>query len=74
VTSDDSTDIDRGVRRAAGRTWPAAQPLTEQGPVKAGVYANLLTFGYSPLVRNAGDPGYHKRSLTDSLTVPVVAG
>jgi hypothetical protein len=51
-----------------------SQPLTEQGLVKAGVYANRLTFGYSLLVRNAGDPGYHKRSVTDALTVPVVAG
>jgi hypothetical protein len=50
------------------------QPLTEQGLVRAGVYANRLTFGYSLLVRNAGDGGYHKRSVTDSLTVPVVAG
>jgi hypothetical protein len=50
------------------------QPLTEQGLVKAGVYANRLTFDYSLLVRNAGDGGFHKRSVTDSLTVPVVAG
>jgi hypothetical protein len=47
------------------------QPLTEQGLVKAGVYANRLTFGYGLLVRNNGDTGYHKRSVTDSLTVPV---
>ncbi|HEV7656037.1 MAG TPA: hypothetical protein VGP36_15085 [Mycobacteriales bacterium] len=50
------------------------QPLTEQGLVKAGVYANRLTFDDSLLVRDAGDAGYHKRSVTDSLTVPVVAG
>jgi hypothetical protein len=50
------------------------QPLTEQGLVKAGVYANQLTFGYGLLVRNNRDTGYHKRSVTDSLTVPAVAG
>ena len=48
------------------------QALTEQGLVKAGVYANRLTFSYGLLVK---DPtGYHKRSVIDSLTVPVVAG
>ncbi len=51
-----------------------SQPLTEQGLVTAGVYANRLAFDYSLLIRNAGDTGYHKRSVTDSLTVPVVAG
>jgi hypothetical protein len=52
----------------------ADQELTEQGLVKAGVYANRLTFSYSLLVRNAGDAGFHQRSVSDSLTVPVVAG
>lgn len=52
----------------------ADQELTEQGLVKAGVYANRLTFSYSLLVRNAGDAGFHQRSVTDSLTVPVAAG
>lgn len=47
------------------------QELTEQGLVKAGVYANRLTFSYSLLVRNAGDAGFHERLVTDSLTIPV---
>lgn len=50
------------------------QPLTEQALVTAGVYANRIAFTYGLLVRNAGDAGYHKRSVTDSLTVPVTAG
>jgi hypothetical protein len=45
------------------------QALTEQGLVKAGVYANRLVFSYGLLVRDGA--GYHKRSVTDSLTVPV---
>lgn len=48
------------------------QALTEQGLVKAGVYANRLTFSYGLLVKDT--TGFHKRSVTDSLTVPVVAG
>jgi hypothetical protein len=62
----------------AERTAAAAAPKTgndtEQGLVRAGVYADRLTFDYGLLVRNAGDGGFHKRSVTDSLTVPVVAG
>lgn len=49
------------------------QALTEQGLAKAGVYANSLTFDYSLLIRSAGDPAFHKRSVTDTLTVPVTA-
>ena len=42
------------------------------GGAKAGVYANRLTFSYGLLVKDPS--GYHKRSVTDSLTVPVAAG
>jgi hypothetical protein len=45
------------------------QALTEQGLVKAGVYANRLMFSYGLLVRDT--TGCHKRSVTDALTVPV---
>ena len=45
------------------------QQLTEEGLVKAGVYANRLVFSYGLLVRGPG--GYHKRTVTDALTVPV---
>jgi hypothetical protein len=48
------------------------QALTEEGLVRAGVYANRLTFSYGLLVKDT--TGYHKRSVVDSLTVPVVAG
>lgn len=47
------------------------QELTERGLVRAGVYANRLTFTYGLLVK--GDTGWHKRSVTDSLTVTVAA-
>jgi hypothetical protein len=50
------------------------QELTEPALVTAGVYANRLTFTYGLLVRDAGGTGYHKRSVTDSLTVPVATG
>jgi hypothetical protein len=46
------------------------QALTDEGLVRAGVYAVRLVFSYGLLVRS-GD-GYHKRAVTDSLTVPVV--
>ena len=47
------------------------QPLTEDGLTRAGVYANRIRFTYGLLVRNPGDTGWHRRSLTDSLTIPV---
>ena len=48
-----------GYSAALVKRWAhlaGSQPLPEPGLVKAGVYANRLTFGYSLLVRNAGDP------------------
>ncbi len=58
------------------RRWQALagdQPLTEQGLVDAGVYADRLTFTYRVLVRNKGDVGYHQRVVQDVVTVAQAA-
>ncbi|GAA2000049.1 hypothetical protein GCM10009818_08540 [Nakamurella flavida] len=49
------------------------QPLTDEALGTAGVYANQIDYTYDLVIKNAGDAGYHKRTVTDSLTVPVPA-
>jgi hypothetical protein len=49
------------------------QPLTDEALRTAGVYANRITFSWTLLVRNDGDPGYHQRLVTDTITVPIAA-
>lgn len=46
------------------------QPLTEAALTRAGVYANRIRFTYGLLVRIPGGPGWYRRSLIDTLTIP----
>jgi hypothetical protein len=45
-------------------------PLTSAGLRKYGVYANTITYTYDLLIKNPGDVTYHKRTVSDVLTVP----
>jgi len=49
------------------------QALTEAALRRAGVYAVRVSMTYRLLVRNAGDAGWHRRTVLDTLTVPVRA-
>lgn len=54
--------------------WAPGQALTKAALRHAGVYAVRASMTYRLLVRNAGDPGWHRRTVVDTLTVPVKAG
>ena len=47
-------------------------PLDETALRTAGVAGFTVTFTFRLLVRNTGDAGSHRRTVTDQLTVPVV--
>ena len=47
------------------------QPLSEAALQTAGVYAVRVSMTYRLLVRNAGDAGWHRRTVVDTITVPV---
>lgn len=49
------------------------QVLSEAALQRAGVYAVRASMTYRLLVRNAGDTGWHRRTVVDTLTVPVKA-
>ena len=44
--------------------------ITPAGLRAYGVYANQITYTYDLLIKNEGDLTYHKRTVTDVLTVP----
>lgn len=44
--------------------------ITSAGLRAYGVYANEITYTYELLIKNEGDLTYHKRTVTDVLTVP----
>jgi hypothetical protein len=46
------------------------KPLSSAGLRGYGVYANQIGYTYNILVKNQGDTDYHKRVVTDVLTVP----
>jgi hypothetical protein len=46
------------------------KPLNSAGLRDYGVYANRISYTYNILVKNPGDSEYHKRVVTDVLTVP----
>ena len=52
------------------RSVEGNKPMTSAGLRKYGVYANQISYIYNVLVKNAGDVDYHKRTVTDVLTVP----
>lgn len=65
-----------GVSDALADRWQQLAPgqaLTEAAVQRAGVYAVRVSMTYRLLVRNVGDPGWHRRTVLDTLTVPVKA-
>jgi hypothetical protein len=46
------------------------KPISSAGLRGYGVYANEIGYTYNILVKNQGDSEYHKRVVTDVLTVP----
>jgi hypothetical protein len=63
-----------GISAALAQRWQflaGSAPLTEAALQRAGVYAIKVSFTYLLLVRNAGDSGWHRRTVLDELTVPV---
>ena len=46
-------------------------PVDAAALQQAGVYGVAVTFTFRLLVRNAGDAGWHRRTVIDRLTVPV---
>lgn len=65
-----------GVSDALADRWhqlAADQALTEAALQRAGVYAVRVSMTYRLLVRNVGDPGWHRRTVLDTITVPVKA-
>ena len=65
-----------GVSDELAARWQQLAPhqsLSEAALQRAGVYAIRVSMTYRLLVRNAGDPGWHRRTLVDTLTVPVKA-
>lgn len=63
-----------GVSAALMDRWQQLAPhqvLSEAALQRAGVYAVRAAMTYRLLVRNAGDTGWHRRTVVDTLTVPV---
>lgn len=63
-----------GVSDALAQRWQQLAPrqaLTDAALQRAGVYAVRVSMTYRLLVRNAGDAGWHRRTVLDVLTVPV---
>jgi hypothetical protein len=56
------------------RSVEADEEISSEGLRKYGVYANEITFTYELLIKNEGDLTYHKRTVTDVLTVPSDTG
>lgn len=52
------------------RSVAGDEPISSAGLRAYGVYANELTYTYELLIKNEGDVTYHKRTVTDVLTVP----
>ena len=66
-----------GVSDSLAQRWQQSAPgqtLSEAALQHAGVYGVRASMTYRLLVRNAGDPGWHRRTVVDTLTVPVKAG
>lgn len=52
------------------RSVAGDEQISPAGLREFGVYANQLTYTYDLLIKNEGDLTYHKRTVTDTLTVP----
>jgi hypothetical protein len=52
------------------RSVAGDEEISPAGLRAYGVYANQLTYTYDLLIKNEGDLTYHKRTVTDVLTVP----
>ena len=52
------------------RSVAGDEQINPAGLREFGVYANQLTYTYDLLIKNEGDLTYHKRTVTDTLTVP----
>lgn len=66
-----------GVSDALATRWQQLAPhetLSEAALQHAGVYAVRVSMTYRLLVRNAGDAGWHRRTVVDTITVPVRSG
>jgi hypothetical protein len=63
-----------GISDALAQRWQQLAPqqaMSEAALHRAGVYAVRVSMTYRLLVRNVGDPGWHRRTVLDTLTVPV---
>jgi hypothetical protein len=69
---EDSTTIPAmaGPLLARWSSFSKGAQLTSAALSSHGVYANRISFQFDVLVQNPGDATYHKRTLSDVLTVP----